>query len=166
MSNTLRKVLPKSVLFIPSLLFLLLNSCSFSSKEYYTTKGENRFTAQLMETRRKALEKQLSKQITSSLTVEIELLDSFKVGDSLIKKAGFTNDETLNVQWWEASKSLEKQVKKLPLPSSSIILQSNGKIWLGYMTDSFTITWELIIPLFGMYSKQESQFFTNKFKHY
>ena len=47
---------------------------------------ENRFTAQQMETKRKALEKQLSKQITSSFAVEIEVLDSFKVGDSLIKK--------------------------------------------------------------------------------
>ena len=42
-----------------------------------------------METKRKGLEKQLSKQITSSFTVEIEVLDSFKVGDSLIKKARF-----------------------------------------------------------------------------
>ena len=89
MSNTLRKVLLQSVFFIPSLLFLLLYSCSFSSKEYFTTKGENRFTAQQMETKRKALEKLLSKQITSSFAVEIELLDSFIVGDSLIKKARF-----------------------------------------------------------------------------
>lgn len=89
MSNTPRKVLPPSVFFIPSLLFSLLNSCSFSSEEYFTTKGENRFTAQQMETKRKALEKQLSKQITSSFAVEIEVLDSFIVGDSLIKKARF-----------------------------------------------------------------------------
>ena len=70
------------------LLLFLLSSCN-KTKEYFTTKGENRFTAQQMETKRKGLEKQLSKQITSSFTVEIEVLDSFKVGDSLIKKARF-----------------------------------------------------------------------------
>ena len=89
MSNTLRKVLLQSVFFIPSLLFLLLYSCSFPSKVYFTTKGENRFTAQQMETKRKTLEKQLSKQITSSYAVKIDVLDSFIVGDSLIKKARF-----------------------------------------------------------------------------
>jgi cytochrome c biogenesis protein CcmG, thiol:disulfide interchange protein DsbE len=89
MSNTLRKVFTPSFFFISSCLFWLLNSCSFSSKEYFTTKGENRFTAQQMEAKRKALEKQLSKQIMSNFAVEIELLDSFKVGDSLIKKARF-----------------------------------------------------------------------------
>ena len=42
-----------------------------------------------METKPEELEKQLSEQITSSFAVEIELLDSFIVGDSLIKKARF-----------------------------------------------------------------------------
>ena len=42
-----------------------------------------------METKRKTLEKQLSKKITSSFAVEIEVMDSFIVGDSLIKKARF-----------------------------------------------------------------------------
>ena len=70
------------------LLLLLLSSCN-KTKEYFTTKGENRFTAKQMETKRKALEKQLSKQITSNFAVEIQLLDSFIVGDSLIKKARF-----------------------------------------------------------------------------
>ena len=42
-----------------------------------------------METKRKTLEKQLSKQITSSYSDKIEVLDSFIVGDSLIKKARF-----------------------------------------------------------------------------
>ena len=89
MSNTLRKVLPRSVFLIYSLLFCLLNSCSFSTKEYFTTKGQNRFTAQQMEVKRKALEKQLSQQINTPFAVEIAVLDSFKVGDSLIKKARF-----------------------------------------------------------------------------
>ena len=84
MSNTLRKVLPRSVFLIYSLLFCLLNSCSFSTKEYFTTKGQNRFTAQQMEVKRKALEKQLSQQINTPFAVEIAVLDSFKVGDSLI----------------------------------------------------------------------------------
>ena len=70
------------------LLLLLLSSCN-KTKVYFTTKGENRFTAQQMEAKRNTLEKQLSKQITSNFAVEIELLDSFIVGDSLIKKARF-----------------------------------------------------------------------------
>ena len=42
-----------------------------------------------METKRKTLEKPLFKQITFSYAVKIEVLDSFIVGDSLIKKARF-----------------------------------------------------------------------------
>ena len=70
------------------LLLLLLSSCN-KTKVYFTTKGENRFTAQQMEAKRNTLEKQLSKQLMSNFAVEIELLDSFIVGDSLIKKARF-----------------------------------------------------------------------------
>ena len=128
MPNTLRKVLTNSFIFITSLLFWILNSCSFSSKEYFTTKGENRFTARQMETKRKALEKRLSKQIKTSFAIEIKVLDSFFVEDSLIKKVRF---EVVNLEQTEVkSRTALSALIGKPFPTKELTLLNGNSLQL------------------------------------
>ena len=66
------------------------------------------------------------------------LLSVFKNSDQTL--AGFINDETLKRAVVRSIEIIGEASKKFPLPSSSIILLSNGKIWLECVTDSFIIT--------------------------
>ena len=91
------------------LLVLLLIACTKAPKKIFTTNGANRFTAQQIETKRLALQAQLTQQIRTDFLVKASIVDSFSSGDSLIKKIRF-EVMNLEIEGPKSRAALTKQV--------------------------------------------------------